>query len=334
MSIPSNNHFKRHKADAPVQRTGPTLLNKLPNEMWSFVLSFFSFRDQIHFEQTNYAHAGTFEWEWKQKRIAERYSFDWKTCRWEKEKEKWNYSLTKALLLFREKFPAGLITKFPLLDKTAIQQASDEGYGGESLSYALSEFDALKHPDANISNALALLKRAIRQGATLVSSLVTVPPQPPNTQPEYDLFAIDLAIEAREIGNPTHFQNLIAELTREELSELGKRYFTKKKYSRADLLITESLKLYANNPTASVLAGAGAVKGYLEQWVEADELTTRAIARYKVDEVDCPPFMLINAAWAKFKLVSNTKMPIELLQGLSLLVGQKASVKRSGLLHK
>ena len=100
--------------------------------MSSSIFSFLPFRDLISFEQTNQVHhAGVSERNWKQKRIAERYTFEWKMSRGEQGKtEKWNYGLTKALVLFLEKFPNctvpsnaidlyqkyfGLAEKFPLL---------------------------------------------------------------------------------------------------------------------------------------------------------------------------------------------------------------------------
>jgi len=245
------------------------------------IFSYLTFRDLINYDNTQSVPACEAEWAYKRK--ADRYMFKWKACEREMGKnQKWNYCLTKALVLFIEKFPACkasvvtgirtyckhkvLIDKFPsfgsyiqmhLVKVTSninppnidglrmeVLHAGMDGFGGESLLQGLFELGDLTptHAIGDNESSVEWLKRSISQDATLAATLALAPGLGRPNMPPK--VAFDLAIEALQKGDRAQFEKLVDATSISKLIELADEKLTAKCYFSADLLYAKPLAYY------------------------------------------------------------------------------------------
>ena len=185
-----------------------------------------------------------------------------------------------------------------------------KGYGGESLLHSLFEIGKNPNFATDSPRTSECLKRAIRQGATIATSIVESPEigydyDHDNVEEvnQHDSFFMDLALEAAEMGDLGPFERLTWGVTPQWIFHYGQIYLDKGALSFADRLFTRGLKewelkKYSGTPDGNVLASAAKTKLMLEQTKAADELYTKAIAVLK----DPKPQYLADAALIKQRL--------------------------------
>jgi len=248
------------------------------DDMKDTIFSFLTFRDLIGYDNTQRLTVSESEWAYRRK--ADRYMFSWQAC--EREvggNQKWNYCLTKALILFIEIFPAckrcaktahdicrkyeGLVKKFPTLGsyierhlalpvsnitppnidslRAEIVNAGMNGFGGESLLQGLCELEDYQNSKHISANSVAIewLNRAIGQGATVAATLALAPVL--GCQRMQLGIVLDLAIEALQRGDRKQFDELTDGMNYRKLFDFADEKLNKDCCFVADLLYTKAI---------------------------------------------------------------------------------------------
>lgn len=90
--------------ESKTENQGKVVWSTLPKSLWSHTASFLPLVDLIAFETTSKENIFVTQLNWKYLCQKDMYNFTWGACEKEKEyKQKWNYCLTKCLIIFSEK---------------------------------------------------------------------------------------------------------------------------------------------------------------------------------------------------------------------------------------